>query len=327
MTTKNSAARRAADAASNPTYTSRGKYGLDEEAPPARATTTDPLAECLTKDVDGKFQRAAMARRAKKRDAITEANITWLREVVGTLSPPLQDVANAWLGMVGAERDGNGSMSWAALAAYLGITVPAAKSRWHRASEQLRQKLPAWRELFPLDAFCDEHDPYATVLDQNSEKRLEGADKFQDDLIESRDEWMERNGCETARRAGALHGELDYTPSRGRYDKYSGRATYTSETPAADDESQFQGLSLKETKGQSRSHGAPRHINTDQRIGSMDRFALEQRRNGYNESRLKEAEARAKAKRSPPGAPWTTSPEEVEFQAAVRAYDDRRGRI
>jgi len=297
------------------TYTSRGKYGLDEGAPPARATTTDPLAECLTKGLDGKFQRAGMARRVRKRDAIADANIARVRAVIATLSQPLQDVANAWLAMVEAERNGEITMSWPALAAYLGIEVPAAKSRWHRAREQLGEKLPAWRELFPLDACCADCDQYATVLDQQSEQRLlNGPDKYSNDRIEDNDEWNSVRGMDSRPRWN----------SRGRFGEYSSGESFTTEAATADDEATYQGLSLKETGGRSKARpGIPRHINKDQRVGSMDRFMLQQRQNGYNEPRLKEAAERAKAKRGPV-ATRTPSPEELEFQAAVKAYDERR---
>jgi hypothetical protein len=215
---------------------------LDTASPTQRANTADPLAECLATGKDGKVQRAELARKAKKRQKITQKNIDRLREVIQTLSPPLRDVTNSWLRMIESARDGGPSVTWSAIAADLGIDVPACKSRWHRALNELQQKLPAWREMFPVQAFCDEYNQYEAVLEQQY------------------DQWLLRD-------VGA------------RSDEDEGTETGDDDAYPADDVGPYQGLSLKGAKERGKSRrGAPCHINKDLRPGSLDHFEAESRR-------------------------------------------------
>ena len=228
----------------NQQYSSRGKYGLDYGAPPARATTADPLAECLATGKDGKVQRAELARKAKKRQKITQKNIDRLREVIQTLSPPVRDVTNIWLRMIESARDGGPSVTWSAIATAVGIGVPACKGRWRRALQELRDKLPAWRDMFPVNAFCDDIDLYAAALEQEYERRLlegGGASIDEDESVGDRED-----------------------------DPYP-----------ADDGGPFHGLSLKETKERGNARpDAPRSINRDLRPSSMDHFDAVCRKTG-----------------------------------------------
>jgi hypothetical protein len=280
-------------------------------------------------------------REAKARKRITEASINRLREVIGTLSPPLQDVTNAWLAMVESARSGNSRKTWAVIADELGISVPAAKSRWGRACEQLRKKLPAWRDLFPLDPFCVEHDPYAVALEQNYEKRLNNPNTFASDLIESRDEWIEAHGGDApasgdlSNKLGVRGGELSFAVSRQRHgeSEFSGeRASFSGESDSADDEGAYQGLSLKEGRGKARP-GVPRHINKDLRPGSLDHAEAVCRTMGQRMYKLsskqqalaghhRRAAELAKAQMMPDP---NITPE--QFREAVRAMDQRQGKL
>jgi hypothetical protein len=232
-------------------------------------------------------------------------------------------------------------MSWASVAAELSIKVPTAKVRWHRARNELGHTLPGWRDLFPIEPFCDEHDQYATVLDQNYEKRFEGADRFADDLIEDRDDWIERNGCDTpasaevSRKRGVRGGELSFPPiDRDCHGEYSRQvASFQGDSGPADDEGPYQGLSLKEGgRGKARPD-LPRHINKDLRPGSKDHVEAvcrQIRQRMYKLSPKQQALAghewreakQAKARLMPD--PDVT---QDEFRETMRAMDQRRGKL
>jgi hypothetical protein len=302
------------------------------------ATTQDAPALLIAEEQDGSLDQR---RNAEKRQTIKTNVIQRVREVVATLSPALRDVANAWLRAVESERSGGVPMSWASVAVELGIRVPTAKVRWHRARNELGQRLPAWRDLFPIEPFCDEHDQYAAVLDQNYEKRRERANRFAADLIEDRDDWIEAHGCDTPASAevsskrGARGGELSFRPvSRGCHGEYPRQvASFQGDTHLSDDEGPYQGLSLMGGGRGKRRPGVPRNINKDMRCGSVDYVDAVCREMGqrlYKVSPKHEAASehdrekaeQAKARMMPdPDVP------QDEFREVIRAMDERRGKL
>jgi RNA polymerase sigma factor (sigma-70 family) len=176
------------------TFESRGKRGLKIFTPPTQANHADPERESLAEEAETdpeelQAQRVRNAYRGHARKDFLAA--------LPKLSSRQGQVVELRLEALTVEK----------IARRLAISETTVRRHWQEAQANLRDLLPEWRDLFPLNAFVHATNPREAWIEHNQHDNSGRAKLYgdqygatsagfdtPDEQIDDRSEWHEKHG-------------------------------------------------------------------------------------------------------------------------------------